>query len=224
MNDVNLDFERRQRIGLDEAILCAGKSPAQLRHILDQAGRRAAPLLLTRLEESAFGALGDGYMGVIDYDPVSRTGYFGDVAAPTGAARVAVITAGTSDVTVGREAVRTLGYYGEPCAEICDVGVAGLWRLNERLGDIRACAIAIVAAGMDGALASVLGGLFAGPVVVVPTSTGYGAARGGETAFCAALASCAPGLTVVNIDNGYGAACASLRMLRAFAAGDDDAA
>ena len=119
---------------------------------------------------------------------------------------------------LAREAARTLAYYGETATEFADIGVAGLWRLEDRLTEIRAYPIAIVVAGMDGAIASVLGGLYGGAMIVVPTSTGYGAARGGETALAAALASCAPGLTVVNIDNGYGAACAALRMLRSLGA------
>ncbi len=215
MSDVTLDQSRRDRIGFDEAILCAGKGTEQLERILDAAGP-AATLLLTRLEASALEALGKG--DTIDYDPVSRTGFFGAVATPTTSARIAVVTAGTSDVPVAREAARTLAYYGETATEFADIGVAGLWRLEDRLTEIRAYPIAIVVAGMDGAIASVLGGLYGGAMIVVPTSTGYGAARGGETALAAALASCAPGLTVVNIDNGYGAACAALRMLRSLGA------
>ena len=212
MSDVTLDQARRDRIGFDEAILCAGKSTDQLRRILDAAGP-SGTLLLTRLEEDALQALGAG--DAIDYDPISRTGFFGAIESPATAARIAVVTAGTSDVPVAREAGRTLAYYGKASTEFADIGVAGLWRLEERLQDIRSHPIAIVVAGMDGAIASVLGGLYGGAMIVVPTSTGYGAARGGETALAAALASCAPGLTVVNIDNGYGAACAALRMLRA---------
>ncbi|MBL8704068.1 MAG: AIR carboxylase family protein, partial [Rhodospirillales bacterium] len=107
----------------------------------------------------------------------------------------------------------TLRYYGVGVSEIADVGVAGLWRLTARLDEIRRHKVVIVAAGMDAALPSVLGGLVAAPVIAVPTSVGYGVAVGGQTALNAALASCAPGVTVVNIDNGYGAACAALRIL-----------
>jgi NCAIR mutase (PurE)-related protein len=212
VSDVTLDFARRRRIGFDEAILCAGKSRDQLCRILDAAAGRSASLLLTRLDEAARRALGPGY--AIDYEALSRTGFFGPVAAPSGEARVAIVAAGTSDAPVSREAARSLSYYGVPCMEFGDLGVAGLWRLEERLDAIRVHPVVIVVAGMDAALASVLGGLVPGAVIVVPTSTGYGAARGGETALMAALASCAPGLSVVNIDNGYGAACAALRILR----------
>jgi NCAIR mutase (PurE)-related protein len=128
---------------------------------------------------------------------------------------VAIVCAGTSDVAVAREAARTLRYHGEVATVIADVGVAGLWRLTRRLDDIRQHPIVIVVAGMDAALPSVLGGLVAGCVIAVPTSVGYGVAAGGRAALDAVLASCAPGITVVNIDNGYGAACAALRLLRA---------
>ena len=213
-HDVELDFARRERLGFDEAILCGSKSTAQLVTILEQAEERDASLLLTRLEAGALQPLPDSLRARVDYDPISRTGFFGAVAAPRGEPEVAVLTAGTSDVPVGREAARTLAYYGRPCLEIVDVGVAGLWRLLERVEEIRKLPVAIVAAGMDGALPSVLAGLVPGVVIAVPTSTGYGVAEGGVTALRSALASCAPGVTVVNIDNGYGAACAALRALR----------
>jgi NCAIR mutase (PurE)-related protein len=125
-----------------------------------------------------------------------------------------VLTAGTSDVPVAREAVRTLAYYGEACREFHDIGVAGLWRLTDRLHEIRSFPVLIVAAGMDAALASVVGGLVASVVIVVPTPTGYGVSANGEVALHSALVSCAPGVVVVNIENGYGAACAALRVLR----------
>ena len=130
---------------------------------------------------------------------------------------VAVVAAGTSDVPVAREALRTLHYQGRGATLIADVGVAGLWRLTQRVEEIRAHLVVIVAAGMDAALPSVVGGLVASPVIAVPTSVGYGVAEGGHTALNSVLASCAPGITVVNIDNGYGAACAALRLLHAAA-------
>ena len=120
--------------------------------------------------------------------------------------------AGTSDLPAGREAARTLAFAGQPYREYTDVGVAGLWRLLERIDDIRSSPVVIVAAGMDAALVSVVGGLVASAVIALPTSVGYGVARDGATALHAALASCAPGISVVNIDNGYGAACAALRI------------
>jgi NCAIR mutase (PurE)-related protein len=212
--DVRLDFERRERLGFDEAILCGSKSAAQIGAILEQAAARDATLLLTRLDTALLGALPAAARARIDYEPVSRTGFFGEVAAARGAPEVAVLTGGTSDVPVGREAVRTLAYYGRASLEIPDVGVAGLWRLLERVDELRKLPAVIAVAGMEGALPSVVAGLVPGVVIAVPTSVGYGVAEGGRTALHANLASCAPGVVVVNIDNGYGAACAALRALR----------
>ncbi len=215
-NDVNLDVQRRQRIGFDEAVLCGHKSLSQLTTILDQAATRRAPLLLTRLTQEQWAQLPAAHRKRLELDPVSSTAFFGKVSPPADAPRVAVITAGTSDVPVGREAVRTLAYYGEASLEINDVGVAGIHRLQERLDDFRDLPVIIAVAGMDAALPSVIGGLVSGMVIAVPTSIGYGVAEGGWTALRAMLVSCAPGVLVVNIDNGFGAGCAALRALQAF--------
>ncbi|MCJ2095740.1 nickel pincer cofactor biosynthesis protein LarB [Methylobacterium sp. J-072] len=212
-DEFTLDFARPERIGLEEAIFCAGKSPEQIDAILMAAADRGASLLLTRLDPEKRARL--GVTARLDYCPVSRTAVFGQPPAVAGPARVAVVAAGTSDVPVAREALRTLGYAGRAATLFADVGVAGLWRLTTRLEEIRAHPVVIVAAGMDAALPSVVGGLVAGAVIAVPTSVGYGVAAGGRAALDAVLASCAPGITVVNIDNGYGAACAALRLLNA---------
>lgn len=211
-----LDLAREERIGLEEAIFSAGKSAAQIDAILASAAERGvSALLLTRLEPAKHAALAPRHRERLDYCEVSHTAIFGVPRETSGSGRVAVICAGTSDVPVAREAARTLAYHGEAATVIVDVGVAGLWRLTRRLDEIRAHPILIVAAGMDAALPSVIGGLAAGAVIAVPTSVGYGVAAGGRAALDALLASCAPGLVVVNIDNGYGAACAALRMLGA---------
>jgi hypothetical protein len=131
-----------------------------------------------------------------------------------GEAKIAVIAAGTSDAHVTREIQRTLSWQGIPSSLIVDVGVAGLWRLLDKVEEIRKHSIAIVVAGMDAALPTVVGGLFGGVIIGVPTSTGYGVATGGHTALNSILASCAPGIVTLNIDNGYGAACAAMRVLR----------
>ena len=213
--DIKLDLQRHERLGFDEAIFCAGKTVPHLLHILDQAAENNLRLLLTRLSAEQLRELPEAHRARIDHEPVSRTGYYGlphDLSGPT---RVAVIAAGTSDVYVSREAARTLRYYGQPSVEINDVGVAGLWRLLERVEEIRRMPVVIAVAGMDAALPTVLGGLVPSAIIGVPTSVGYGVATGGEVALRAMLASCAPGLVVMNIDNGYGAACAALRILRA---------
>ncbi len=214
--DIKLDFQRRTRLGLDEAVFCSHKTLEQLNATLDQARDKDITLLLTRLHPSQLAALPEPHRARLDYEPVSHTAFYGPVPAPQRPPSIAVVTAGTSDVAVSREAVRTLQYHGAACLEINDVGVAGLWRLLERVDELRRLPLLIVIAGMDAALPSVIAGLVPGLVIAVPTSVGYGIARGGETALRAALASCAPGVVVVNIDNGYGAACAALRTLNGF--------
>jgi NCAIR mutase (PurE)-related protein len=214
-DDVNLDLRRRERLGLDEAVLCESKSAAQIIAICDEAAAGGFPLLLTRLDSEKVAELPGRLRGALDLDPVSRTAFFGEVApvaAPT-EATVAVVTGGTSDAPVAREAIRTLAYYGRSCIHIPDAGVAGLWRLLDRVEDLAEARVVIVVAGMEGALATVVAGLVPGAVIAVPTSVGYGVANGGTTALHAALTSCAPGLVAVNVDNGFGAACAAIRML-----------
>jgi NCAIR mutase (PurE)-related protein len=206
MTDFQLDLPRAARIGLPEAIFCAGKSPAQIDAILAAGGS----LLLTRLDPAQHAALSHAHR--LDYDPLSRTAIAGP-PPPAAPAPIAVVTAGTSDIPVAREALRTLAFHGHLATEINDVGVAGLWRLLARVEELRGFPIVIAIAGMDAALPTVLGGLFPGILIGVPTSVGYGVAAGGHTALHAMLASCAPGIVLVNIDNGYGAACAALRIL-----------
>jgi len=206
------DRDRRARLGFDEAILCESKTDEQLRNILSDAERHEETLLMTRLDPGRASHLSPAFPGRIDYEEVSRTAFFGPISEPRGQASVVIVSAGSSDVPVCREAVRTLHYNGVSCDEVYDVGVAGLWRLTERAEELSRYTIAIAVAGMDAALPSVLAGLIPAFIVAVPTSTGYGVAEGGYTALKALLSSCAPGLVVVNIDNGYGAACAALRL------------
>jgi len=212
-SDVTFDFERQRRIGLSEAVLCAGKSPAQIGEIIGLSRARSSPLLLTRLAPDTLAALSADDQAALDYDPRSHTAILGPWQAPDGEPQVAVVTAGTSDLQVAREATRTLAFYDVAAREIADVGVAGLWRILRHEEELRRYPVVIVVAGMEGALFSVVAGMVGGLVVAVPTSTGYGIAEGGRTALHAALASCAPGLVTVNIDNGYGAACAAIRAL-----------
>jgi len=211
MSDFTLDTERADRIGFGEAVFSAGKSPAQIGAILHAAVESGLPLLLTRLDPDRLAALPLGH--TLDYDPMSRTAFSG-VPPDAGPARIAIVTAGTSDLPVAREAARTLQFNGFGATEIADVGVAGLWRLMRRVDELRAFPVVIVVAGMDAALPSVVGGLLPGCIIAVPTSVGYGVATGGRVALDAMLASCAPGVLVVNIDNGYGAACAAMRILQ----------
>jgi NCAIR mutase (PurE)-related protein len=211
--DVNFDFQRRERIGLSEAVFCLGKTPEQIGEAIAAADAHGVALLLTRLAPETFAALPPPAQAALDYDAASRTAIRRPWHPPAGEPVLAVVTAGTSDLPVAREALRTLAFYGLPAREIVDVGVAGLWRILRHEEELRRYPAVIVVAGMEGALFSVVGGLVRGVVIAIPTSTGYGAARGGETALHAALASCAPGVVTVNIDNGYGAACAAIRVL-----------
>jgi pyridinium-3,5-biscarboxylic acid mononucleotide synthase len=211
--DVNFDFQRSKRIGLSEAVFCPGKTSQQIGEVIELAQAHRMPLLFTRLAPETFATLPPPAQASLDYEPSSRTAILGPWSPPTGEPMLAVVTAGTSDLPVAREALRTLAFYGLPAREITDVGVAGLWRLLRHEEELRRYPAVIVVAGMEGALFSVVGGLVGGVVIAVPTSTGYGAARAGETALHAALVSCAPGVVTVNIDNGYGAACAAIRVL-----------
>jgi NCAIR mutase (PurE)-related protein len=215
INDVLLDEGRERRIGFDEAVFSETKSAGQLAAIVAQALQSSGRRLFTRLTAQQFQVLDRRFPGVLDYDEVSRTGVVGKRLAPHRPSNVAIVTGGSSDAPVAREAARTLRYYGESATEIYDVGVAGLWRLMSRLVEISHADGVIVVAGMEGALPTVLGGLIAAPIIAVPTSVGYGVSAGGHAALHSALGSCAPGIVVVNIDNGYGAACAMMRMLGA---------
>ena len=213
--DVNLDFERESRIGLAEAVFCEGKSDHQLKTICETVVKEARPMLFTRLSIEQFEIVNDVQPGVLDYDAVSGTAFH--LPRDTeNKVRIAVVTGGSSDLHAAREASRTLAFYGYDTLEVHDVGVAGLWRIKERLDELRVCKIIICVAGMDAALPTVLGGLIPGVLIAVPTSVGYGMVKGGETALRSLLVSCAPGITVTNIDNGYGAACAAMRIVNAF--------
>lgn len=180
--DATLDFGRGARIGLEEAVFAAGKSVAQIAAILEMAADAARSMLVTRLSPVQLDALPAGLRDRIDYCEGSRTAFFGAPHDRVGPPRVAVVCAGTSDLPVAREASRTLRYHGHDSTLFADVGVAGLWRLANRIDEIRQMPVAILVAGMDAALASVAGGLLGGVIYAVPTSVGYGVATGGQTA------------------------------------------
>lgn len=214
MTDHRLDFAREDRTGVPEAVLASGKTAAQIAAILETVQAAGGRMLVTRLDPDkarAVQALG----AALRYDTASQTAEAGPARAVASRPAVAVVAAGTSDLQVAHEAMRTLAFLGEGAVLVADVGVAGLWRLTERLDEIRACPVVIAVAGMEGALFSVLAGLVRAPVIAVPTSVGYGVSQGGRAALTSALASCAPGVVVVNIDNGFGAAAAAVKMLKA---------
>jgi pyridinium-3,5-biscarboxylic acid mononucleotide synthase len=197
-----LDTHRALRQGMPEVVLAEGKTAAQVAAIARKLAAHG-PLLVTRLAPEQAGPVRRAVKGAI-YDPVSRTLRRGRMEI---AARgpVAVCCAGTSDVPVCEEAVVTLEVMGVEALRVDDVGVAGIHRLLARRTELTRARAVVVAAGMEGALPSVVGGLVGRPVIAVPTSVGYGASLGGIAALLAMLNSCAPNVTVVNIDNGFGA-------------------
>ncbi len=208
-----LDFDRAERIGLHEAVFCSHKTPQQIELILTRFHQRNTPCLLTRIDADKVAALAVDYQEKLDFDPLSRTAFAPGPFPKQGGAGVAIVSGGTSDAPVCLEAARTLQFHGIETRLFQDVGVTGLWRLTERIEEIRQFPVVIAVAGMEGALFSVLGGLVGATVIAVPTSVGYGVAEGGRLALNSALGSCAPGILTVNIDNGYGAACAAIRLL-----------
>lgn len=200
-----LDLDRAHRRGFPEAVFCEGKSPSQVGLIAAEVGRRADVVtLFTRADPSHVSSVLE-HLPDAAYEVDARLlAWPPDPPAPTGGL-VVVVCAGTSDLPVAREALLTARYLGRPTELVVDVGVAGLHRVLSRLDLLRRARALVVVAGMDGALPSVVAGLVGAPVVAVPTSVGYGAAFGGLAPLLAMLNSCAPGVGVVNIDNGYGA-------------------
>lgn len=212
MSDHKLDFARECRTGVPEAILGSGKSAAQVASIVETVLSADERMLITRLDADKARAL-ERFGAKVRYDALSGTAEVGAPRIVSSTPSVAVVAAGTSDIPVGQQAVRTLAFFGESATLFADIGVAGLWRLSERLEEIRQYPVIIAIAGMEGALFSVLAGLVRAPVIAVPTSVGYGVSEGGNVALSSALASCAPGVLVVNIDNGFGAAAAAMKIL-----------
>jgi len=211
MNDklkefANLDFERKKRTGVAEAVFCQGKTPVQVAEIMEELSHCEDNVIGTRATEEDYKATKElvpeakfyecaKILAVVKNHVIKKEGI------------IAVITAGTSDIPVAEEAAITAELLGNKVNRIYDVGVAGLHRIISKVDQIRNASVVIVVAGMEGALASVVGGLVESPVVAVPTSIGYGANFGGLAALLSMLNGCAAGVGVVNIDNGYGAAC-----------------
>ena len=201
---VNLDHDRAKRRGYPEAIYCEHKTPDQIRVIAAQIAARGARTLFTRADHPHARAVLD-VLPDAHHDGAARLlAWPPEPPSPTGGL-VVVAAAGTSDLPVAREALLTATYLGRRVELVMDVGVAGLHRVLGRLDLLREASAVVVVAGMDGALPSVVAGLVSAPVVAVPTSVGYGAAFGGVAPLLAMLNACAPGVAVVNIDNGYGA-------------------
>jgi len=207
-----IDHHRGLRQGFPEVLYGAGKSADQICEIAAKIADRGDSVLVTRIAPDAADRLQSSLDGV-EVNTVARTAYRQGADAPQrGNGTVAIVTAGTSDLPVAEEAAVTLGAMGDCTSRITDVGVAGIHRVLAKRAELAAASVVIVVAGMDGALASVVGGLVAAPVIAVPTSVGYGASFHGVAALLTMLNSCAAGVTVVNIDNGFGAAVAASRI------------
>ena len=209
--EVNFDWQRRDRTGIAEAVLCSDKNFDQINAIIELAQEKQQSLLLTRLSDQAAEALQGNHTN-LDWHTISKTAFIDNGIAPPVPSNCVIVTAGTSDVPVAEEARRTLLFNGLDVPVLNDCGVAGLWRLTDQLPVLSRAPVIIAVAGMEGALFSVLAGLVTGLVIAVPGSTGYGVAKEGRAALSSALASCAPGVVVVNVDNGFGAACAMLKL------------
>lgn len=199
-----VDMHRKIRQGTAEVIYGAGKTPEQIIGIvktMQAAGQET--ILITRMSEEAAAIVGSEVE--LDYRKMARCGVVGPIPEPDGIGRIVIATGGTSDIPVAEEAAVTAEVLGNEVLRLYDVGVAGLHRTLAHLDDIMSASVLIAIAGMEGALASVLGGLADCPVIAVPTSVGYGASFGGISALLSMLNSCASGVSVVNIDNGFGA-------------------
>lgn len=202
-----VDHHRAIRQGIAEVIYGAGKTPEQILQIARSAinaGQRT--VLITRMKSQAAELLSQHKELSFTYDELSMIGICGSLPKPNGMGKIAIVTAGTSDMKVAEEAAKTCEALGNEVVRIYDAGVAGLHRLLSNLDQLMKAKVIIAIAGMEGALASVVGGLVDCPVIAVPTSVGYGANFGGLSALLSMLNSCASGISVVNIDNGFGAA------------------
>jgi hypothetical protein len=210
-----IDHHRAMRTGHPEVVYCPGKSVDHVVSICTRISERGAGFLATRADAAVMGALRSAFPAAL----VNEVGRIVHLKAPQDSidadrGTVVIATGGTADMAVAEEAAVTAQALGNPIERLYDVGVAGLHRLLQNSDVLHRAAVIIAIAGMEGALPSVIGGLVAVPVIAVPTSAGYGSSLGGIAALLAMLNSCAAGVTVVNIDNGFGAACAASRINR----------
>ena len=204
-NNFEIDYDREKRTGAPEVIYGAGKTSDQILSIIkSMLNNGANRILATRVSLDKYNDIKDE-LEDFEYDALSGTLVKYDPNVEMNKGIIGVICAGTSDLNVSNEACITAKFLGNEVMQISDVGVAGLHRLMNKMDDINKCSVLIVIAGMEGALASVVGGLVKCPVIAVPTSVGYGANFGGLSALLSMINSCASGVTVVNIDNGFGA-------------------
>ena len=206
MGFATIDIERQRRTGLPEVIYSSGKTVEQVQQIAERMYQKGIDVLATRVTPEMVDAVKAVIPGA-EYNALARTISFKETNEVVSRGYIAIVAAGTSDLPVAEEAAVTATFLGNKVEKIYDVGVAGIHRLFNKLELIRNARVIIVVAGMEGALSSVVGGLVDKPVIGVPTSIGYGANFQGLSALLSMLNSCASGVSVVNIDNGFGAAC-----------------
>ena len=212
--DIRFDFERRERIGFIEAIWGADKSVDQLKRVSSEVLEKKEIVFITRIDKYKAKYLQEIYKNA-KFDEVAKCLIIGENLKKIATnKKVAIVSGGSSDLPVTLEAKLTLEIYGIDCYSFLDVGVAGVHRLFAQIDEIKKYDVIIVCAGMEGALATVIGGLMPQPIIAVPVSVGYGVSKDGKTALNSMLSSCAPGISVMNIDNGYGAAIAALRIIK----------
>ena len=213
-SDIRFDFQRRERLGLIEAIWGQDKSIDQLKRLSENVLSKNEVVFITRINNEKATYLLDLHDDARFYEEAKCLIIGENLNKLQTNKKVAIISGGSSDMAVTLEAKLALEIYGVSSKAFIDVGVAGLHRLISHLEEINTYDVLIVCAGMEGALATVVGGLLAQPIIAVPVSVGYGVSKNGESALNSMLSSCAPGIAVMNIDNGYGAAMAALRIIR----------
>jgi len=212
--DIRFDFDRQNRLGLIEAIWGEHKSIEQLKKVAQEVLKKDEFVFITRINENKARCLKDIYSNAI-YIKDANCLVIGENANKIQSEKtVAIVSGGSSDLKVSLEVKTALEIYGISCETFIDVGVAGVHRLFSQLDKINEHDLIIVCAGMEGALATVIGGLLPQPIIGVPVSVGYGVSKDGMVALNSMLASCSPGIMVMNIDNGYGAAMAALRIIK----------
>ena len=212
--DIRFDFQRRERIGFIEAIWGKDKSIDQLKRVSKAVLDKKEVVFITRINRDKAKSLLDIYPEAIFHEDANCLIIGENLKKVTVDKKVAIVAGGSSDLSTTLEAKLALEIYGVGCKTFIDVGVAGLHRLLSEIEEINKFDVLIVCAGMEGALATVIGGLLPQPIIAVPVSVGYGVSKNGETALNSMLSSCSPGIAVMNIDNGYGAAMAAMRIIK----------
>ena len=212
--DIRFDFERRERIGLIEAIWGEDKSIDQLQRASKAVLDKKEVVFITRINNDKAKTLLNIYPSARFYEDANCLIIGENLKKLNFEKKVAIVAGGSSDLSTTLEAKLALEIYGISCQTFIDVGVAGLHRLLGEIEEINKFDVVIVCAGMEGALATVIGGLLPQPIIAVPVSVGYGVSKNGKTALNSMLSSCAPGIAVMNIDNGYGAAMAAMRIIK----------